>query len=99
MVQKPYSFQATIALYRGHTLWHYVSLPADIAEKIRNHCIARHLNGEHVPVEVTIDRVSWRTKLFEDKKSKSYMLPLKAHGNDSTLRIGESLDVKLRMTV
>ncbi len=99
MKQKPYSFQALIALYRGHTLWHYVTLPTDIAEKVRVACKSRHLNMEHVPIEVTVENVSWRTKLFADTKTKSYILPLKAQGQDSLLRVGEALDVKFRLTV
>lgn len=57
--------------------WHFVSVPKDIAQAIKKEhgSLARGFGS--LPVSVTIGESSWKTSIFPDKRSQSYLLPLK----------------------
>ena len=93
-------FEAEIHLYEGHTKWHYVTLPVDIAVKIRNHRTDHNRSIEEIRVEVTVETTTWRTTLFHNKASKSYLLPLKANASKKgSMRVGDTLTITLTVLV
>lgn len=67
-------------LYPGMAgAWHFVSLDKTSAEKVRKHQKGKPRVGwGAVPVEVTLGKTTWRTSIFPDSKSGTYILPLKA---------------------
>lgn len=69
-------FDADVWLHSGEAGWHFVTLPADVADEVRARTEGRPFGT--VPVTAAIDSVSWATSLFADTKSGSYLLPLKA---------------------
>jgi hypothetical protein len=72
-----FTFAAEAWLSPGEAGWHFVTLPADVADEIRVRTAGeRPFNS--VPVTVTVGATSWDTSLFADRKSASYLLPLKA---------------------
>jgi hypothetical protein len=73
-----YRFRATIWKYSGNAAWHFVTLPNKQATMVRSlfKDFARPFGS--IPVEVTIGNTTWRTSIFADSKSDSYVLPLKA---------------------
>jgi Domain of unknown function (DUF1905) len=64
-------------LHPGEAGWHFVTLPADVADEIR----ARFAGGRRafgaLPDRATLGASSWKTCLFAEGKS-SYLLPIKA---------------------
>ena len=57
--------------------WHFVTLPRGIAVKIKS--LRRKTPGfGMVKVAVKTGETEWTTSLFPDKRSKSYLLPVKA---------------------
>lgn len=71
----------------GKASWFFVSLPAGLASDIRFASAGRPRAGfGSVKVTVRIGRQTWRTSLFPDKASGSYLLPIK-----KSVRAGESL--------
>ena len=78
MKSNPFSFKAKVWLYDGAAAWHFVTLPATLAQTIRELFDESKKGWGSIPVMVTINQVSWKTSIFPDKKSKSYLLPLKA---------------------
>lgn len=81
--------------YQGEAPWVFVTLPPDLADEIDEHVTERRGFGS-VKVEVTIGESTWRTSIFPDKASGSFVLPIKREirqaerldpGDSTTVRI------------
>lgn len=76
-----FAFTGALWLYRGEkAAWHFVTLPQGLAVKIK--ALYRKTPAPPgfgtVKVSVRIGKTEWSTSLFPDKKSGSYLLPIKA---------------------
>ncbi|RJS47232.1 DUF1905 domain-containing protein [Nocardioides cavernaquae] len=56
--------------------WHFVQLPADIGDEIRE-CPTAPRGFGSVRVRVRAGATGWATSVFPDKSSGSYVLPVK----------------------
>lgn len=63
--------------YEGQAAWVFVTLPKRQATEIRT-MFAGLARGASLPCTVTVGGTTWRTSIFADAKSGSYVLPLKA---------------------
>ncbi len=78
--------QATVWLWTGKGAWHFVTLPLDTAQQLKeiDQIAFTSLGAKprrgwgSIPVTVTVGSSTWDTSIFPDKKSGSYFLPLKA---------------------
>ena len=78
MISRSYPFTAQVWQYPGNAGWHFVTLPQEIAEEI-NYLFSMDKRGwGSLPVMVHKEQTSWETSIFPDKKSGSFVLPLKA---------------------
>ena len=66
--------------------WHFVTLPIDVADEIRDAAGPRRGFGS-IRVSATVGATSWQTSLFPDSKSASMVLPMK-----KAVRIAEGLE-------
>ena len=57
--------------------WHFITVPAELADEIKAHGLAAMRGFGSVRVEARIGEVSWRTSVFP-MKSGGYILPVKA---------------------
>ncbi|MEN9920837.1 MAG: hypothetical protein RL538_730 [Candidatus Parcubacteria bacterium] len=79
MKTKTYTLTSKVWLYPGESAnWHFITL-----EKVRGQEIKKDFGSNakgfgSLPVEVTIAKTTWKTSIFPDKYSGSYILPLKA---------------------
>jgi hypothetical protein len=72
-----YHFSAALWLYSGKGAWHFITLPKEAGDEIR------FFNGTAkgfmpIPVVATIGSTQWKTSIFPDSKSGSYLLAVKA---------------------
>ena len=91
------TFDAELWQWPGEGSWHFLTLPAELAEEIRDRTPPRRGFGS-VRVEASVGPVTWRTSLFPDTKSGSYLLPMKKEvraRND--LEPGDVTSVRLRV--
>lgn len=72
-----FTFEAEIWLYPGKAAWHFVTLPDEPGGMIRM-ADGRVGGFGSVPSSVTIGKSQWKTSLFPDSKSGSYLLPVKS---------------------
>jgi hypothetical protein len=81
-----FDFEAEIMRWPGNTAFFYCLLPVDAAREITE--ITQGLRGGFgsVRVDVRCGATQWRTSVFMDKKSSSYLMLLK-----KTVREAESL--------
>jgi Domain of unknown function (DUF1905) len=82
-----FTFTAPLWLYSGKGSWHFVTLPIDAASEIKFFNAAAK-GFMPIAVDVSINQTRWKTSLFPDSKSGSYLLPIKA-----AVRKAENLSV------
>ena len=80
-------FTADLWRYAGDAAWYFVTLPHDIADDIDEITRDRRRGFGSVRVEVTVGSTTWRTSIFPDTASESFLLPVK-----QTVRRAEGLD-------
>jgi hypothetical protein len=64
--------------YPGDVAWYFVTLPKKESAAIKKAFGPRARGWGSLPVRVTVGKTSWRTSIFPDAKSGTYLLPLKA---------------------
>ncbi len=70
---------ARIWLYPGESAnWHFLTIPRNISTQITETYKAFKKGWGSLPVEATIGNTTWNTSIFPDRKSGTYILPLKA---------------------
>jgi hypothetical protein len=73
-----YRLKAKVWLYPGDAAWHFVNVDKTASAAIKK-SIGRNARGfGSVPVSVLIGKTTWETLIFPDKRSGTYLLPLKA---------------------
>ena len=70
-------FEAELWLHDGEAGWHFVTLPTEVAEQVRTEAGEPRGFGS-VRVEVTVGGSTWRTSVFPDSRTGSFVLPVKA---------------------
>ena len=89
-----YCFTATVWRHTGEAAWHFVTLPAEVADEIEFLTADTRRGFGSVKVRVRIGRTGWSTSVFPDSARRSYVLPVKA-----TVRRAEHLEDGTTATV
>jgi hypothetical protein len=71
-----FTFEAPLWRWQGEAAWHFVSLPEAVTDEIEDSPIPRGGFGS-VRVEVRIGASIWRTSIFPDTASGTFILPVK----------------------
>lgn len=73
-----FKLKSKVWVYPGMSAWRFLTVPKTEAIKIKRTFgdLARGFGS--LPVIVEIGNSKWETSIFPDKKSSSYLLPLKA---------------------
>jgi Domain of unknown function (DUF1905) len=93
-----FKFTAPLWLYSGKGAWHFVTLPKDAADEIK--FFNASAKG-FMPISVTaqINDTVWKSSIFPDSKSGSYLMAIKADVRKTeNLKAGDdvTLTVKVR---
>ena len=78
-----FEFTAPLWRYPGAGGWHFVSLPPGIADEIADMTAGNRAGFGSIRVAVTVGTTSWRTSLFPDSKTGTYLLPVKEAVRDA----------------
>jgi hypothetical protein len=90
-----FRFSGELWEYEGEAPWVFVTLPTEVADEIAALVPERPGFGS-VRVEVTVGSTTWRTSLFPDKVSASFVLPVKRQVRmREDLDIGQTVDVAI----
>lgn len=57
--------------------WHFIYLPKKESREIKERFGKNARGWGSLPVMVNVGKTSWKTSIFPDKKSETYLLPLK----------------------
>lgn len=86
-------------LYPGASAsWHFVTLTKKIGQEIREAHGKKAKGFGSLPVEVTVGISTWKTSIFPDRLSGSYLLPLKAAVRKKEyVEVGEPITFKIKL--
>lgn len=76
--KKEYKVRSQVWLYPGMAGWHFIGIPKKESAHITKDFSDQKKGWGSLPVTVTLGKTSWETSIFPDKKSGTYLLPLKA---------------------
>lgn len=77
MSRHEYQLQAKVFKYPGMAGWFFASLPRAVAAEIKNGFGQKRRGWGAIPVDATIGQTAWKSSIFPDSKSGTYLLPLK----------------------
>lgn len=76
--EQTYEFSAPVWLYQGQGAWYFVTLPVDIAARIRHLITGPRRGWGSVRVKAAIGNTTWNTSIFPSKEANSFLFPIKA---------------------
>lgn len=93
-----YHLTEKIWLYSGRDAWHFITIPSDVTEEINFYFDHLKRGWGSLRVEVTLGETTWRTSIFSDKKSGTFMLPIKAEvRKKESVGAGDEVEFVLRI--
>jgi hypothetical protein len=72
-----FAFSSKVVVYPGVAAWRFLGLPGDLARRIRAAHGKSARGWGSLPILARIGNTEWRTSIFPDRQSGSYLLPLK----------------------
>jgi hypothetical protein len=77
--------------------WHFITVPEELSDEIRAHCLASMRGFKSARVEVTVNDVTWQTSVFP-MKGGGYILPVKADvRRKAEIAAGDEVTVELEL--
>jgi Domain of unknown function (DUF1905) len=96
-----FAFKAVLWRWQGDApaAWHFITLPADVAAQVKFFS-GKSKGFGSVRVAAVIGTSRWRTSLFPDSKSGSYLLPVKAEVRKAeAMTVGTEIAVRIQLDV
>jgi len=91
-------FKAELWEWQGQGAWCFISVPKEYYEDIKLISSPLKKGFGSVRVEVTVGKSTWRTSIFPDAKSGTYLLPIKkALRTTENLTVGAIVQTTLRL--
>ena len=85
-------------MHHGEGGWHFVTLPLETADELRDRVPPRGPGFGAIRVSVTVGETTWSTSVFPDKATGSFVLPVKeAVRVPNRLAAGDEVQVQLRL--
>lgn len=85
-------------LYPGKAGWHFITIPVTTAKEIDYYFSHTKKGWGSLPVQVIVGKTSWKTSIFPDKKSDSYVLPIKmAVRRTESIKAGDLIHISLEI--
>lgn len=95
-----YSFNAGIWLHSGEAAWHFVSLPEKLSKEIKSEFGDMARGWGSLPVKAKIGKTEWKTSIFPDSKTGTYLLPIKLSiRNNEGLSVGDKIKVRFNAII
>lgn len=72
-----YRFKSELWKFNGKSAWHFINLPKNLSNKIRQKHEILEEGWGRLKVNTTIEDTSWKTSIWYDTKAGCYLLPIK----------------------
>jgi hypothetical protein len=76
--KRNFALQSKVIVYPGFGAWRFLHVGSDVSRQIKIDFGTRAAGFGSIRVRVCIGSTTWDTSIFPDKKSGTYLLPLKA---------------------
>ena len=89
---KKYKVHSKVVPYPGMDAWYFAYVDKKLSEEIKQrHARVRRGFGS-IRVKAVLGKTSWRTSIFPDKQSGTYLLPLKSQvRRDEEIEAGDTV--------
>lgn len=77
MTDESVEFSAELFAWKGEGSWHFVRLPLEAAEDLRDLATGPPRGFGSIRVSVRLGGSAWATSVFPDKESGAFVLPVK----------------------
>lgn len=95
-----HKFKSKVWIYPGAAAWHFVSLPQTLSKRIKATFAGLERGFGSLPIQATIGITSWRTSIFPDSKTGSYLLPLKAAvRKKESIKAGQTITISIKIEI
>jgi hypothetical protein len=95
---KTYTVLAKVWLYPGKAGWHFVSIPPNTTQDIDFYFGHAKKGWSSLPVTITVGATTWTTSIFADKKTGTYLLPVKADVRKAEgINVADEISVQLEL--
>lgn len=78
MRKKKWQWKSKVWIYPGDVAWHFMTVPKAESAEISKIYTGMSKGWGSLPVCVTVGTSTWQTSIFPDRKSGTFLLPLKA---------------------
>jgi hypothetical protein len=93
-------FKSKVWLYPGMAGWHFLSLPKKESAAIKKAYGGLARGWGSLPVEVQVGGSKWKTSIFPDSKTGTYLLPLKSQvRKKEKIEARQTVKVKLEILI
>ena len=96
MTNSQFFFTAKIWEWDGPQAWHFVNLPKDLADFLKESFGHNARGFKSLRVEVKVSDEIWRTSIFPDSKRGTYLLPFK---KDVRNRLGVKVGSRVKVGI
>ena len=72
-----YKLKSNMLVYPGMGGWRFLTIPKKTGKEIKEKFAKRAVGWGSIRVSAKIGKTEWKTSIFPDKKSGTYLLPLK----------------------
>ncbi len=96
-----YQFSSKVWLYPGqNAAWHFVRVPKKLSREIQTRYEGMTRGWGSFPVDATVGKTTWKTSIFPDKKSGTFLLPLKASVREKEgIRVNITIQISLTVRI
>lgn len=93
-----FTIKAKVWLYPGKAAWHFISVPKRTASQIKGLYAGLERGWGSFPVTVTLGATVWKTSIFPDSKTGTFLLPLKADvRKKEKVSVGQTIVLQLQV--
>lgn len=72
-----FTCQCEVWKYDGKGAWYFVTIPLEVAKQIESVYGPKRRGWGSIPVTIELGMTKWQTSIFPDRKTDTYLLPLK----------------------
>lgn len=95
---KVFLVTTNIWMYPGHVSWHFVTIPVENSKEIDEYFSHAKRGWGSLKVTVTVGKTNWDTSIFPDKKTHTYLLPIKKEVRQrEQLHEGDEVQIRLEI--
>ena len=93
-----YTFRAKVWICSGQGAWHFVTLPAKTARELKEDYGHSRRGWGTIKVTASTGKTKWNTSVFPEKKSGSFVLPIKMEVRKAEkISAGKTIQVHLEI--